>query len=517
MTPAGTGRGQGRKSNQSRPTSGPRKSRGPRDSKETRDKREPRESREPREQKQRHGQGSKRYSKRESIVGKYLPITIKSIGINGEGIGYYQKKIIFVPGALPQEEVMVMVIDENERFARGKLVSIKNPSSQRLTPPCEQYEACGGCQLQHLDYAGQLEAKRQIVIDSFQKYVPNLHVEVKPTMGMENPWGYRNKIQVQVGRGAKGELLTGLYEMGSHNLVEMSSCQVHHPKLNHILNVTKKLLADFKVPPYDERKDTGVIRTIVARYAFATNQAQLTLVTATDNLPRLKELVLELRFQLPELVTIAQNINPIKTSLVFGNDTRILWGQEQIEERLGELSYALSPRSFFQLNPQQTVHLYHEVKRQAQLTGTENVVDAYCGSGTIALWLAQDAAEVRGMDITPEAIEDAWANAERNGIKNVQFLTGKAEEVLPAWVEEGFIPDVLVVDPPRTGLDSSLIRTILKVQPQRMVYVSCNPSTLAKNVAELVAGGYEVAEVQPVDMFPMTSHVETIVALYKKD
>lgn len=459
---------------------------------------------------------NKSYQQQEAAirVGQQMTLTIKSLGINGEGIGYYKRKIVFVEKALPGEVVHAEVTDVKETYAVARLVRVVERSPARVEPPCPVYEECGGCSLQHMDYQAQLASKRELVIESLRKYARLENPPVAETIGMENPWGYRNKAQFQVGR-QNGRLVAGLYQTGSHRLVDLESCRVQHEATNEIVRTARQVMEELGIPAYDERKRTGVIRTIVARAAFATGETQLTLVTATEEIPRVKELILELRTRLPGLVSIVQNVNRKKTSLVFGDTTRQLWGRPSIAEQLGELSFDLSARAFFQLNPEQTRKLYEEVKKAAGLTGSELVLDLYCGTGTIALWLAPYAREVRGIELIPEAVEDARRNAEKNGAANATFHVGRAEVLMPKWARQGVKPDVVVVDPPRTGLDDALIRSLLEVQPQRIVYVSCNPSTLGKDVAKLLAR-YELVSAQPLDMFPHTSHVESVTLLTLK-
>ncbi len=444
-------------------------------------------------------------------AGQQMTLTIRSLGINGEGIGYFKKKIVFVDGALPGEVVHAEVTDVKEKYATARLVKVVEKSPNRVEPPCPVYAECGGCSLQHMDYQAQLASKQELVREALVKYAKLSDPPVAPTIGMDNPWGYRNKAQFQVGV-QNGSIVTGLYKAGSHQLVDLEGCLVQHKATNEIVEKAKDVMHRLGIPIYNERTRKGVIRTIVARVAFATNETQLTIVTATPELPKQKELIMELRYQLPSLVSIVQNINAQKTSLIFGETTKELWGRPSIAEQLGDLSFDLSARAFFQLNPEQTKKLYDEVKKAASLSGGELVYDLYCGTGTIALWLAPYAKEVRGIEIIPEAVADARVNAEKNGMKNVSFHTGRAEVLMPKWVKQGVKPDVVVVDPPRTGLDAALIDALLEVQPKKIVYVSCNPSTLGKDVGRLVKG-YWVESVQPVDMFPHTAHVECTVLL----
>jgi tRNA (uracil-5-)-methyltransferase len=448
--------------------------------------------------------------------GQQFPLTIKRLGINGEGVGYFKKQVVFVPGALPGEEVVVEATNIHPKYAEAKIKKIRKRSPYRVTPKCPFYEQCGGCQLQHLDYEAQLREKRDIVIQAFERHcrLPMETLSIRPTIGMDDPWHYRNKSQFQVGA-KKGEVIAGLYGLNSHQLIDISECLIQHPATNRVTNIVKMILQDLHIPIYNERTQTGVVRTIVARVGFHTGDVQLVLITATKEIPRKQLLIDEIKRRLPEVKSIVQNINGRKTSLIFGEETKLLEGEEYIQEVLGDLSFELSARAFFQLNPVQTVKLYDEVKKAAALTGTEKVVDAYCGVGTIGLWLAKDASEVRGMDTIPEAIEDAKKNAKKHGFTNTMYTTGKAETLLPKWVNEGWKPDVIVVDPPRTGCDSALLQTILRVQPKTVVYASCNPSSLARDI-DVLRERYHVDYVQPVDMFPHTAHVESVARLVLK-
>lgn len=449
-------------------------------------------------------------------IGQSIIVTIKRIGINGEGIGYYKKKVVFIPGALPDEVVVAEVTKVEKNLAYAKLVRVKEKSHHRVRPNCPVYQECGGCQMQHMSYKGQLQAKKEIVVEAFQRYYKSeRQPEIRETVGMDHPWSYRNKAQLQVGY-ANGKVITGLYAAGTHQLIDISNCPIQHPTTNQVIKTVRDILGKMAIPIYDEKKGTGIIRTIVVRVGFDTKDTQVTLVTAERQIPREKELVSAIREKLPFLKSIMQNINRGKTSLIFGEETKLLWGDKTIDEKLGEVKFSLSPRAFFQLNPEQTVKLYQFVKEASQLTGNEKVVDAYCGVGTIGLWVAPHAKEVRGIEIIPEAVADAKQNAIQSGIKNAQFFVGKVEELLPKWVKEGFQPDVVIVDPPRTGCDEQLLKTLLSIKPKRIVYVSCNPSTLAKD-CDILRRGYNIRWIQPVDMFPQTSHVECVVLMSGKN
>ena len=445
-------------------------------------------------------------------VGQTFPLTIKRLGINGEGVGYFKRGVVFVPGALPGEEIVAEATKVHPKFAEAKVKRIRKASEHRVTPQCPVYDQCGGCQIQHLDYAQQLKEKRDIVKQAFEKYMPSKDLNIKETIGMENPWNYRNKSQFQVGT-KDGQIIAGLYGINSHDLIDIPNCIVQHPFSNEITITVKEAMQQLGIPAYDEKKKSGIVRTVIVRTGFATGEVQVVIVTISEKLPKKNQLIPMILEKHPEVKSIVQNVNNKNTSLIFGDKTIQLAGEEVINESLGELSYELSARTFFQLNPAQTVKLYNEAKKAAALTGKENVVDAYCGVGTIGLWLSDEAKEVRGMDIIPESIEDAKKNAKRHGKTNVKFEVGKAEDVMPKWVGfEGWRPDVLVVDPPRTGCDQKLINTILNSMPKRIVYVSCNPSTLAKDIKQL-SKLYRVNYIQPVDMFPHTAHVECVAQL----
>lgn len=445
--------------------------------------------------------------------GQKFPLTIKRLGINGEGIGFFKRNVIFVPGALPGEEITAQVTNIKRNFAEARILKMRKPSPHRQTPPCPIYDACGGCQLQHMTYSQQLVEKRDLVVQALERYLKGTDVLVNDTIGMEDPWHYRNKSQFQT-RLKGPKVIAGLFAEGSHQLLDIEQCLVQHPDTTVITNAVKRILEELKMPIYDGKTMKGIIRTIVVRTGLKTGEIQLVLVTTRSKIPQ-KELLLEkLKAIDINLVSIVQNINKEKTSLIFGEETITLYGKDTIHEELGELAFDLSARAFFQLNPTQTVKLYDEIKRAAQLTGTEKVVDAYCGVGTIGLWLADGAGELRGMDIIHDSVVDAKANAKRQGVK-AKYVTGTAEKWLELWSKEDFVPDVLTVDPPRTGLADSLLKTILNVKPKRFVYTSCNPSTLAKDLQQLTKV-YRIKYIQPVDMFPQTAQVEAVCLLERK-
>ncbi|WP_163652566.1 23S rRNA (uracil(1939)-C(5))-methyltransferase RlmD [Listeria sp. PSOL-1] len=451
-------------------------------------------------------------------LGQELPVTIKRIGINGEGIGYFKKTIVFVKGALTGEEVVVEVIKVASNYIVAKLKKIKRKAVDRMVPPCPVYEACGGCQLQHLTYEAQLVFKKDLVKQALERYTSFdlSKMKIRDTIGMDEPFRYRNKSQFQVRKDHFNQINTGLFGAESHDLVPIEDCLVQDERTMKLNNTVRDLLKKFKVSIYNERKGTGIVRTIVTRVGVKTNEMQLVLVTNGRDFPNISELIKEVCSFHPELVSIVQNINTSKTSLIFGEETRLLYGKSHLTEKLNQLVFDLSARAFFQLNPVQTEKLYQEVRHAFSFSGNEKLVDAYCGVGTIGLALSNEVAEVRGMDVIPEAISDAKENARKNGVDHVHYEVGQAEELFPKWIKEGYEPDAVVVDPPRTGLDDELLRTLLRVRPKQLVYVSCNPATLAKDLAVL-AKRFRIRYIQPVDMFPMTSHVECVVRMQRRN
>lgn len=448
------------------------------------------------------------------VLKQRIPLKIKRMGINGEGIGFYKKTLIFVPGALKGEEVFCQISSVRRNFAEAKLLKINKKSKNRVEPPCSIYKECGGCQIMHLQYDKQLEFKTDVIRQALMKFKPEGYenYEIRKTIGMSEPEHYRAKLQFQV-RSFGGNVKAGLYAQGTHRLIDIKDCLVQDSLTQEMINRVAELLGKYKLPIYNERKIAGV-RTVMIRRAQASGEVQLIFITSK----RLDfdDVVIELVREFPELKTVAVNINASKTSDIYGQITEVIWGQESINEEVLDYGFSLSPRAFYQLNPKQTQILYSEAVKALDVKEDDDLIDAYCGVGTIGLAFAGKVKSVRGMDIIPEAIQDAKENALYMGFTNTHYEAGKAEEIIPRWYSEGFRANALIVDPPRTGLDDKLLNTILKMPPEKMVYVSCNTSTLARDLVTLTKV-YHVHYIQSVDMFPHTARTEAVVKLQRKE
>ncbi|HGD3869544.1 TPA: 23S rRNA (uracil(1939)-C(5))-methyltransferase RlmD [Streptococcus agalactiae] len=448
------------------------------------------------------------------VLKQRIPLKIKRMGINGEGIGFYKKTLIFVPGALKGEEVFCQISSVRRNFAEAKLLKINKKSKNRVDPACSIYKECGGCQIMHLQYDKQLEFKTDVIRQALMKFKPEGYenYEIRKTIGMPEPEHYRAKLQFQV-RSFGGNVRAGLYAQGTHRLVDIKDCLVQDRLTQEMINRVAELLGKYKLPIYNERKIAGV-RTVMIRRAQASGEIQLIFITSK----RLDfdDVVIELVREFPELKTVAVNINASKTSDIYGQITEVIWGQESINEEVLDYGFSLSPRAFYQLNPKQTQILYSEAVNALDVKEDDDLIDAYCGVGTIGLAFAGKVKSVRGMDIIPEAIQDAKENALHMGFTNTHYEAGKAEDIIPRWYSEGFRANALIVDPPRTGLDDKLLNTILKMPPEKMVYVSCNTSTLARDLVTLTKV-YHVHYIQSVDMFPHTARTEAVVKLQRKE
>lgn len=446
-------------------------------------------------------------------VGDHFPLTIRKMGVNGQGIGYFKHKVCFVPGTLTGEVVVAEVTNVHPRFLEAKIHRLRKASPNRVQPRDAYANTAGGFEFEIMNYPAQLRFKRQVVLDSLAKFKPlgYRHYQVKPTLPAEPQYGYRNKAQFQV-RQQDGKLVMGLYAPNSHTVVDMPTCAVQMPGIMTVMNHVRQMISDLQIPVYDEEQNSGIIKTVVVRESMANGDIQLTFITNSPKLLKKHQLLVRIQDELPQVVSVLQNINPGATSTVWGPTTKLLAGQRTITESLMGLDFLLSAPSFLQLNPYQTENLYEETAKALDLSKNDTLIDAYAGVGTIGLSLASRVKEVLGMEIIPEAVEDANANAQLNGIDNARYEVGAAEDLLPKWQAEGHQFDALVVDPPRTGLDAHLIDAIFTAKPRKFAYVSCNMATMARNLARL-APTYRVDYIQPVDMMPQTPRCEAVVKL----
>ncbi|HII4499530.1 TPA: 23S rRNA (uracil(1939)-C(5))-methyltransferase RlmD [Clostridium perfringens] len=444
---------------------------------------------------------------------------IISQGYEGEGIAKIDNKYpIFIEGALKGEKVKVRIVKVNKNFAYGKLMEVLEASEERVNPTCAIYKRCGGCKLQHASYKAQLDFKWDRVKDCVSKIGKLDPSIVKYPLGMENPWRYRNKVQLPIGL-INGEVKIGFFAPRSHDIIDMESCLIQDEIGDKVVKLTREWIEKFNIRPYNvdgEYDEKGIVRHIMIRRGFTTNEVMVVLVTNGEKLPHKEEFVDLMVKNIPGIKSVIQNINSKKTNVILGLESKTLWGEDTISDYIGDFRFNISPLSFFQVNPTQTEVLYGKALEYANLTGNEEVFDAYCGTGTITLFLSQKAKKVYGVEIIPQAIDNAWINAKENKVENVEFFVGESEVVIPDLINNGVKADVVVVDPPRKGCDKKLLDAITNIDAKKIVYVSCDPSTLGRDLAILEENGYKTLEVQPVDMFPNTSHVENVAKLIKK-
>ncbi|QJA10000.1 23S rRNA (uracil(1939)-C(5))-methyltransferase RlmD [Romboutsia sp. CE17] len=443
-------------------------------------------------------------------------VDIVDIGQGGVGIGKYDGFTVFVDGGLIKDKVKVKINKSKKNYAVGDIVEIIEESPYRVKRRCnDSLKECGGCQIQELDYQKQLDIKTNEVKQVINRIGKLENVLIHETLGMEDPIRYRNKAQFPIQKVGSNPLI-GFYKKKSHDIIPTDKCVIQHEINDKIMKIIKTYINAYKVSIYDEKTHTGVLRHLVTKIGFTTNEVMVVLVANGRKLPYLKELASVLEENVPGFKTLVVNVNREKTNVILGKENIVVYGDGKINDYIGDLVFEISPLSFFQVNPAQTEVLYNKALEYADLKENDTVFDIYCGIGTISLFLAQKAKKVYGIEIVEDAIKDAKINANLNKLDNVEFYVGKAEEVVPKMYKEGKTANVVVVDPPRKGCDEKVLDTIVSMKPDRVVYVSCNPSTLARDLAYLDERGYKCLEIQPVDMFPHTMHVECCAKIVKK-
>ena len=445
-----------------------------------------------------------------------VTLEIVDCGADGEGIGKADGFTVFVKDAVIGDTIMAKIMKAKKNYGYGRLMEILKPSPYRVEPVCLSARQCGGCQLQAVSYEEQKVFKEKKLRGHLERIGGFTEFPMEPLIGMDDPYHYRNKAQFPVGRNKEGRIVTGFYAGRTHAIIENRDCALGIPQNKDVLDRVIAHMEKYNIAPYDEATGKGLVRHIFVRYGFFTGELMVCLIINGQDLPHQRELVEKL-CEIPGMTSISLNMNKKRSNVILGDKVKTIWGEDYITDKIGDISYEISPLSFFQVNPKQTWKLYSKALEYADLHGEETVWDLYCGIGTISLFLAQKAKFVRGVEIVPAAIEDAKRNAQINHIENVEFFVGKAEEVLPREYEKnGVYADVIVVDPPRKGCDEMLLKTILKMQPKRVVYVSCDSATLARDLRFLCDNGYELKKVCGVDQFPQTVHVETVVLLSHK-
>ena len=442
-----------------------------------------------------------------------VTLEIEDCGIDGEGIGKADGFTVFVKDAVIGDTVTAKIIKAKKNYGYGRLMEVLKPSPYRVEPKCEFARQCGGCQLQALSYDQQLVFKTNKVKGHLERIGGFTDIPMEPIIGMDELFHYRNKAQFPVGRNKEGKIVTGFYAGRTHNIIENRDCALGVAENKEVLDRVIAHMEKYGIEPYNEATGKGLVRHVLIRYGYFTKEVMVCLILNGNKIPKEEQFVKSL-CEIPGMTSITINVNKKHSNVILGEEIRLLWGQEYITDRIGDISYQISPLSFYQVNPMQTQKLYAKALEYADLHGQETVWDLYCGIGTISLFLAQKAKFVRGVEIVPAAIENAKENAKLNGLENTEFFVGKAEEVLPReYKKNGVYADVIVVDPPRKGCDETLLETMVEMNPERIVYVSCDSATLARDLKYLCERGYELRKVCPVDQFGMTVHVETVVLL----
>lgn len=437
-------------------------------------------------------------------------------GYEGEGIAKVDNFAIFIPGALKGEKVKIVIVKVNKSFAYGKILEIIKASNSRVMKiDCNTYKRCGGCNLRHIKYSNTLDIKKKIVQNLVDKNLKT-KIEVKDTIGMDNPYHYRNKAQYPIGINKEGKPIIGVFANRTHEVIETNGCMIQNEVSEKIAKYICNFINKNGISVYNEKTGQGLLRHIVIKVGMKTNEIMCILVINGKDINHEKKLVEELICHFHNIKTIVKNVNTKNTNVILGKENITIYGKGYIYDKLGEYTFKISPHSFYQINPVQTEKLYNIVLEKAELTGKETLLDLYCGIGTIGIFMAKKAKNVYGIEIVEDAVNDAKENCKVNGIKNAKYYAGDTEKLLENLIEKEKIePDVIVVDPPRKGLDKTTVENIKRIKSEKVIYISCNPATLIRDLTYL-EDVYQVKEIQPVDMFPFTSHVECVSLLSLK-
>ena len=437
-------------------------------------------------------------------------------GFEGEGIAKINNFTIFIKGAIKGEKVRILILKVNSSYAFAKIIEIMESSEYRCEEDCNTYKRCGGCDLRHIKYEKTLEIKKNVVQSLVNKTLSN-KVKINDTIGMDNPFNYRNKAQYPIGLNKDEEPIFGVFANRTHDIIRINNCKIQTKISEQIAQYIVKFIKENNIKVYDEKNNKGVFRHIVVKVGMTTKQVMCILVVNEEKIKKEKELIQKLKEKFPQIKTIVKNINNKNTNVILGNKNIILYGNGYIDDKLGGYKFKISPMSFYQINPIQTEKLYNIAIKKAELTGNETIFDLYCGIGTIGIFASKHVKQVYGIEIIPQAIEDAKENAKINNIKNAEFIVGDVEFAFSKlFKERKIIPEVVFVDPPRKGLDNTTMQNLLKVEPQKIIYISCNPATLVRDL-KIFEEKYEINDITPLDMFPWTKHVECCSVLYLKN
>ena len=446
---------------------------------------------------------------------KEYVVEIIDNGFEGEGIAKINDFTIFVPNAIKGEKVKILIVKVLKSYGYGKIIDLLEKSIDRVKSDCDTYKRCGGCSLRHIKYEKTLEMKQNAVQSLVNKFLKN-KIEVQKTLGMENPYYYRNKAQYPVGKNSEGKAQIGVFANRTHEIIPIQECYIQNKKSQEVAKFVIEFINANNISVYNEKTRKGLVRHIVTKVGVKTNEIMCVLVINGKEIPKEKELVTEVTKKFPEVKTIVKNINTQNTNVVMGKENIVIYGSGYIKDQLGKYIFKISPHSFYQVNPIQAENLYNIGVQAANISKNDIVFDLYCGIGTISLFMAQYAKKVYGIEIVEQAIQDAKENAKINNIENAEFIAGDVENVLDDLINvKKVIPDVIMIDPPRKGMDNKSVENILNIKPKKLVYISCNPATLVRDLAKFEEE-YEVKTIKPVDMFPFTSHVECVSVLYLK-